>query len=70
MKTIKIKEAYPVKERDGTWTTIIKEYEKAYSDDQIRHCDLCTMCGYPDYPECTKTCNNGVLAPDKNGGIV
>lgn len=66
MKTIKFKEACPVKQKDGTWTTIIKEYEETYSDDKIRHCDLCTACGYPGYPECTKTCNNGALVPDKS----
>lgn len=27
-------------------------------DDQVREEDICTICGFPDYPECKKTCHN------------
>ena len=32
------------------------KYTKSFSDDQVRHCDWCTMCGWSTYPECIKQC--------------
>lgn len=29
-----------------------------FRDDQVRHEDLCTVCGWPDYPGCIAECPN------------
>lgn len=45
----------PVKQKDGSWTTVIKEF-----DEEIpylgRHSMYCNKCGDPHYPECAKRC--------------
>ena len=28
------------------------------ADKDVRHNDLCTICGFPSYPECTTWCQN------------
>lgn len=34
------------------------KYVREFTDDQVREYDLCTICGFTAYPECTKTCPN------------
>ena len=31
---------------------------ETYSDDQVRHCDWCTVCGMPSYPNCMEECKS------------
>ena len=45
----------PVKQKDGTWTTIIKEFDEEVPD-LGRHSMNCNMCGDPHYPGCTEWC--------------
>jgi len=61
VKTIHVDGCTPYRSRNGTWDTRKYSYDVEIADDRIRHCDLCTMCGFPGYPECTKICNNGAL---------
>jgi len=65
VKTIHFDGCEPYRKKDGTWDIRRYSYEEEYPDDRIRHCDMCTVCGFPAYPECTKTCNNGALDPDR-----
>ncbi len=46
---------------NGKWDVEEYEEDQYIPDDQVRHCQLCTACGFPGYPECTETCNNGKL---------
>lgn len=46
---------------NGKWEIVDHEETKEYSDDQVRHCNICTVCGMTCYPECTKTCRHGGL---------
>ena len=55
MKTIEIESYMPIRDENGMHFEATKRYE-TYSDDQVREDDVCTMCGMPNYPECTKTC--------------
>ncbi len=32
--------------------------EREYDNSDNRHCDLCIVCGFPEYPECTKWCQS------------
>ncbi len=38
---------------------------ETFTDEQVRHCDLCTMCGFPGYPECRDWCQNEQWAREK-----
>lgn len=38
----------------------IESRDEEYPDDG-RHSDLCTVCGFPTYPECRKSCPNEKL---------
>ena len=31
---------------------------ETYPDSAVRHCDWCTVCGWPDYPACIETCDD------------
>ena len=35
-----------------------KKRVETYSDNQVRHCDWCTVCGMSGYPECMKECDS------------
>ncbi len=48
----------PYRTEDGTWSTRLREEVEEFHDLEERHCLLCTICGYPAYPECTSFCNN------------
>lgn len=32
--------------------------EREYQDEAIRDNELCTVCGFPDYPTCQKRCQS------------
>lgn len=32
--------------------------KKEIPDDQVREDEICTICGFPDYPNCKETCHN------------
>lgn len=50
---VKSKMVSPV-QRDGNWTTIIKEFEKDIPD-LGREYLTCNKCGRSDYPKCKET---------------
>ena len=45
---------------DVTNTTIKKRGKKVVEvdDKDVRHSDLCTVCAFPEYPECMAWCQN------------
>jgi hypothetical protein len=49
----------PYRAKDGSWKlrryTKVEEYDNADN----RKDELCVYCGFPDYPECLKWCDNG-----------
>lgn len=45
----------PVKKADGTWTTVIEEFEEDIPD-LGRETLFCNSCTWPGYPECKKFC--------------
>ena len=52
---VKSKMAYPVRERDGSWTTVVKHFEEEIPD--LGRAELiCNKCGMKNYPECKKVC--------------
>ena len=57
MKTIEIETCEFVEDDNGGHFVHTKRYED-FTDDQVRHNDLCTLCGFPSYPECMKFCQN------------
>lgn len=48
---VKSRMSCPVQREDGTWTTVIKEFEEEVPDLGREHL-ICNKCGYPDYPNC------------------
>lgn len=44
----------PVRRKDGTWTTVIKEFEEDIPDLGRKEL-ICNKCGRPDYPKCKET---------------
>ena len=32
---------------------------KHFTESEVRHKDICTLCGFSTYPECRKWCDNG-----------
>ncbi|MCM1525249.1 MAG: hypothetical protein NC120_12420 [Ruminococcus sp.] len=60
MYTIHHKVCKPVK-INGKWDLEDYEYDEEIPDEQVRHCNVCTVCGMSSYPECTKTCIHGGL---------
>lgn len=55
---IKIRVSDFVEDEDGGYS--VKHYieVREVPDDQIREDEICTICGFPDYPQCKKTCHN------------
>lgn len=47
-----------VKDEDGGYHTECHIEKREIPDDQVREEDICTICGFPDYPNCKKTCHN------------
>lgn len=45
----------PVKQEDGTWTTVIKEFDEEIPD-KGRHTLICNNCKIDAYPECMEWC--------------
>lgn len=45
----------PVKQEDGTWTTVMKEFDEEIPD-KGRHTLMCNACDWTSYPECMETC--------------
>lgn len=55
----------PIQRPDGSWTT--RQYKEVKQYAERRHCDFCTSCGSPRYPDCTKTCKTGIKNPIPEG---
>ena len=51
---VRFKLVCPVRQKDGTWTTVIKEFEEDIPD-LGREELICNKCGRPDYPKCKET---------------
>ena len=52
----------PVRRKDGSWTTVIKEFEEEIPDlgrDKL----ICNKCGWSSYPKCKEWCK--VIKPNK-----
>ena len=45
----------PIRKEDGSWTTVIKEFEEEIPD-KGRHSLICNKCIEESYPECRKWC--------------
>lgn len=52
---VKSRMVCPVRQRDGTWRTVIKHFEEEIPD-LGRHTLICNKCGEKSYPECKKWC--------------
>lgn len=48
---VKSKMLDPVKQSDGTWKVVIREFEEEIPD-LGREELICNHCGWPDYPKC------------------
>lgn len=46
--------ACPVKQKDGTWKVVLKDYEEDIPD-LGREDLICNACGWTDYPNCKET---------------
>lgn len=55
----------PVRKKDGTWTTIIKEFEEDIPD-LGREDLICNKCAWPSYPECKETFCKAWVYHDKS----
>ena len=51
---VKSRMSCPVRRKDGTWTTVIKDFEEDIPD-LGREELICNKCGRPDYPKCKET---------------
>jgi hypothetical protein len=51
---VKSRMSCPVRRKDGTWTTVIREFEEDIPD-LGREELICNKCGRPDYPKCKET---------------
>ncbi len=51
---VKSRMSCPVRRKDGTWTTVIREFEEDIPD-LGREDLICNKCGRPDYPKCKET---------------
>lgn len=58
-KTIEFAVSEIMESSDGVYFKHYKD-KKEYPDDG-RHSDLCTVCGFPSYPECRAWCQNEKL---------
>ena len=52
---VKSKMVCPVKQKDGTWTTVMKDFEEDIPD-LGREELICNKCGWSTYPECKEHC--------------
>ncbi len=52
---VKSRMVCPVKKKDGSWTTVVKEFEEDIPD-LGRHSLMCNSCGEKSYPDCMKWC--------------
>ncbi len=52
---VKSRMSCPVKKEDGSWTTVIKEFEEDIPD-LGRHSLMCNKCGEKSYPDCKEWC--------------
>lgn len=46
----------PIKKSDGTWTTVIEEFEEDIPD-LGRERPICNKCGWSTYPKCKEWCH-------------
>ncbi len=51
---VKSRMSCPIRRKDGTWTTVIREFEEDIPDLGRKEL-ICNKCGRPDYPKCKKT---------------
>lgn len=51
---VKSRMSCPVRRKDGTWTTVIREFEEDIPDLGRKEL-ICNKCGRPDYPKCKGT---------------
>ncbi len=47
----------PIQRPDGSWTTVLKEFEEDIPD-LGRESIFCNKCGWSTYPQCKEWCNN------------
>lgn len=52
---VKSKMVCPVRQKDGSWTTVIKHFEEDIPD-LGRHLQICNKCGMKNYPDCIPDC--------------
>ena len=52
---VKSKMSCPIRKEDGSWTTVIKEFEEEIPD-KGRLSLICNKCIEESYPECRKWC--------------
>ena len=52
---VKSQMSCPIRKEDGSWTTVIKEFEEEIPD-KGRHSLICNKCIEESYPECRKWC--------------
>ena len=52
---VKVRCSSPLKQKDGTWTTVIEEFEEDIPD-LGREAVVCNKCGWQTYPECKEWC--------------
>lgn len=66
MKTIHVTglQSCPVRKKDGSWTTIVKNYEEDIPD-LGREELICNKCGWSIYPECKEWCKAWVHHTEK-----
>lgn len=60
---VKSRMAVPVKQKNGSWKVVIKEFNEDIPD-LGRHCLICNKCGLPSYPTCRTWCP---VQPLENG---
>ena len=51
---VKSRMSCPVRRKDGTWTTVIREFEEDIPDLGRKEL-ICNKCGRPDYAKCKET---------------
>ena len=63
---VKSKMACPIRQKDGSWKVVTKEYEEDIPD-LGRHRMICNDCGFPSYPSCMEWCpvEASIIAKEK-----
>ena len=54
----------PVRKKDGTWTTVIKDHEEDIPDLE-RESWICNKCGWSTYPSCKEWCKAWITHTSK-----